>query len=145
MRDYYSELDRIKAAGLEYATNGITAGEMMPMESPFSGEWADGLTGQDVLDAAGITARFDALEDYEQTDVLDHWESGYNSAEWPFPDCAKGKHSPALTDDEETYILPPYCDICGHEGDDVLHKGHTLRLTGAWYCDTCDSPLCDLA
>jgi len=25
------------------------------------------------------------------------------------------------------------------------HVGHRAHLTGAWYCDTCDSPYCDLA
>tara|TARA_R110002020_G_scaffold404912_1_gene614958 strand:- start:4677 stop:4931 length:255 start_codon:yes stop_codon:yes gene_type:complete len=83
MFSYYDDLNQIKAAGLEYATNGIAAGETDPIESPFSGEWAVGLTGQDVLDAAGIDATFNELEDFEQTDVLDYWEDGYNSASWP--------------------------------------------------------------
>lgn len=25
------------------------------------------------------------------------------------------------------------------------HVGHYSRLAGNWYCDTCDSPYCDLA
>ena len=80
MTDYYTDLDRIRAAGLEYATNGIASGETEP--APFSGEWADGLTGQDALDMAGIRATFHDLEDFEQTDVLDAWEDGYFSAAW---------------------------------------------------------------
>ncbi len=28
---------------------------------------------------------------------------------------------------------------------DVPHAGHYSRLTGAYWCDTCDSPYCDLA
>jgi hypothetical protein len=28
---------------------------------------------------------------------------------------------------------------------DERHFGHTSRLTGAWFCDTCNSPYCDLA
>lgn len=111
MSDYFTDLDAIRAAGLEYATNGIMAGDTVPLDAPFSGEWADGLTGQDALDAAGIVARFSDLEDFEQTDVLDAWEAGYLSAEWP----------------------------------EVEHVGHYARLTGAWYCDTCDSPYCERA
>jgi len=83
MSDYYSDLDKIKAAGRKYAENCLAAGETEPLDSPFSGEWADGLTGQDALNAAGIKAVFADLEDFEQTDVLDSWESGYFSAAWP--------------------------------------------------------------
>jgi len=81
--DYYEQLDAIKAAGREYADNGIAAGETEPLESPFSGEWADGLTGQDVLSMVGIKATFNELDGFEQTDVLDYWEDGYYSADWP--------------------------------------------------------------
>lgn len=86
MTDYYADLDRIRAAGLEYATNGIAAGETAPLDAPFSGEWAGGLTGQDVLDAAGVDATFGELDDFEQADILDSWEDGYLSAEWPSSD-----------------------------------------------------------
>lgn len=81
--DYYSDLDRIRATGREYADNGIAAGDREPLEAPFSGEWADGLTGQDVLDAAGIDAVFSKLEHFEQDDILDSWEDGYFTAAWP--------------------------------------------------------------
>lgn len=81
--DYYSDLDRIRAAGLAYANNAMAAGDVVPDDAPFSGEWADGLTGQDALDMAGIDARFSDLDEFEQTDVLDHWEDGYLSAPWP--------------------------------------------------------------
>jgi len=83
MSDYYGDLDRIRAAGREYADNGIAAGDTEPLDAPFSGEWADGLTGQDVLDAAGINATFSELEEFEQTDILNYWEDGYYSADWP--------------------------------------------------------------
>lgn len=111
MSEYFTDLDRIRAAGLEYATNGIAAGDTMPDDAPFSGEWADGLTGQDVLDSAGIGATFADLEDFEQVDILDAWEAGYLSAAWP----------------------------------EVAHVGHRAHLTGAWFCDTCNSPYCDNA
>lgn len=28
---------------------------------------------------------------------------------------------------------------------DAPHVGHFSRLGGTWWCDTCDSPYCDLA
>lgn len=83
MSDYYSDLDACYRAGLDYAMTSIAYGDTVPLDATFSGEWADGLTGQDVLDAAGIRASFDLLEDFEQSDVLDAWEDGYYSADWP--------------------------------------------------------------
>lgn len=83
MTSYYDDLQRCRTAGREYADNGIAVGDTVPDDAPFSGEWADGLTGQDVLDAAGIDARFDELEDWEQADILNYWEDGYLSASWP--------------------------------------------------------------
>ena len=83
MSDYYTDLDRIKAAGRTYADAHIAYGEATPQESPFSGEWADGLRPQDALDMANIHARFDSLSSFEQADVLDAWEDGYLSANWP--------------------------------------------------------------
>jgi len=35
-------------------------------------------------------------------------------------------------DDEDTYDGPP-------------HEGHRSRLSGIWWCDTCNSRYCDLA
>ena len=83
MTTYYTQLDSIKAAGKTYATNGIKAGETIPEIALFSGEWAGGLTGQDVLDSVGIKAIFNDLDDFEQTDILDYFDDGYTSAEWP--------------------------------------------------------------
>lgn len=28
---------------------------------------------------------------------------------------------------------------------DLPHEGHMPRFGGGWYCDTCDSPYCELA
>lgn len=83
MDDYYSQLDAIKASGKAYAESGIEQGERAPLESPLSGEWACGVTGQDIIEAIGLKGRFENLEEFEQTDVLDYWEDGYNSAAWP--------------------------------------------------------------
>ena len=40
--------------------------------------------------------------------------------------------------------------ILREAGEDIYelanpHEGHVSRLTGAWYCDTCDSPYCERA
>ena len=84
MSDYYSDLDRIKKAGHQHALDQMSNGTTEPVEGLFSGEWADGLTGQDAIDYAGIKeCTFSDLEDYEQTDVMDAFEDGYNSAPWP--------------------------------------------------------------
>ena len=83
MTSYYDDLARVKAAGKAYAETGIRYGSYVPEEGLFSGEWADGLTGQDALNQAGIEATFSELEDFEQTDVLDSFEDGYYSADWP--------------------------------------------------------------
>ena len=82
MTTYYTQLDAIRAAGAQHALAHMANGTVEPEESLFSGEWADGLTGQDALDYAGIDSRFSELEDFEQTDVMDSFEDGYNSADW---------------------------------------------------------------
>jgi hypothetical protein len=35
------------------------------------------------------------------------------------------------------------CEWCTEDGEQ--HVGHVVRFSGTWYCDTCDSPYCDLA
>ena len=81
---YYDDLKRIHAAGHQHALDHIANGTTMPDENLFSGEWADGITGQDALDYAGIDAQFSDLEDFEQADVMDYFEDGYLSATWPY-------------------------------------------------------------
>ena len=82
MSDYY----RIKMAGHQHALDHMNQGMYVPQDGLFSGEWADGLTGQDVINYAGIKeCTFSDLEDYEQADVMDVFEDGYYSAPWPLP------------------------------------------------------------
>lgn len=82
--NYYADLNAAKALGLEYATNGIAAGDLSPLDSPLSGEWADGPTVRDIFQQLGWN--YDAADDFEQSDVADHWEAGYYSAPWPVPE-----------------------------------------------------------
>lgn len=37
------------------------------------------------------------------------------------------------------------CSHCEWVADQEPHTGHYSRLGGGWWCDTCDSPYCDLA
>lgn len=83
MSDYGSVLNACRQAGLNYARACIERGDTEPLDAPFNGEWADGLTGQDVLDMAGIDAAWEDVNDFARADVLDAWEDGYYSADWP--------------------------------------------------------------
>lgn len=86
MDDWFAQIAKAKANGLEYATNGIAGGEVSPEESPLSGEWAGALLPKDVVNmAAGSFTAFEAAEDFEITELCDAWEDGYLSAAWPEP------------------------------------------------------------
>lgn len=37
------------------------------------------------------------------------------------------------------------CEWCDTLSDQPPHEGHVMWITGAWYCDTCNSPYCELA
>lgn len=86
MSDYYADMERAKALGLEYATNGIEAGQFRPDESPLSGEWSGTLTVADIYEQITGHAYPDVMDDDYGTimsDLADYWEDGYNSAQWP--------------------------------------------------------------
>lgn len=78
---WFEMLDRAKANGRQYAENGIAGGDRQPEDSPLSGEWAGAILPKDVVSELG--GDIDTLEGWEVTDILDHWEDGYNSADWP--------------------------------------------------------------
>lgn len=81
---WFETLDKAKALGLEYANNGIAAGELSPSESPLSGEWAGSIAPRDVVNmATGIDGAFAKASSFEVTDLCDAWEDGYFSADWP--------------------------------------------------------------
>lgn len=79
--DWFETLDRAKALGREYADNGIAGGQTAPEESPLSGEWAGAITPKDIV--AQLGGDIEKTEHFEVEQILDYWEDGYNSAEWP--------------------------------------------------------------
>jgi hypothetical protein len=36
------------------------------------------------------------------------------------------------------------CDYCRRIQDEPPHEGHYPPLGGGWFCDTCNSPYCEL-
>ena len=109
------------------------ADDYLPARPDLSGEWADAPTPQSLYEE--ITGRelpmagdeglsfetehgslMDALCDAYEQGVLDTFE----------PECERILRA----------ALPE---------DDVPHVGHFSRLGGTWWCDTCNSPYCDLA
>jgi hypothetical protein len=53
-------------------------------------------------------------------------------------DSATAEHCLALGE-------PVSCEWCLAIADEPPHTGHWSSLGGTYWCDTCDSPLCDLA
>jgi hypothetical protein len=106
------------AKGFAYARARWRAGETLPDE-PLNGEWADELSHDDVL-----------------AQVL-----GYG---WWQPSHI------AIDDDTKEYIVEWWLQGYGWAANDELgvweypHGGHPM-MSGGWWCDTCNSPLCDLA
>ncbi len=50
----------------------------------------------------------------------------------------------ATTNSPHIYLLAPIVD--GEDPNcEPPHTGHFSRLGGTWWCDTCDSPYCELA
>lgn len=95
----------------------------------------------------------DATNDEEidaKNDLVDAVEALIGAPDYPdsyedeHPDCTAGKHTPALADDGLSYVVPPYCTVCGHTGTDVLHTFSSSKFGGTIWCRTCNSPLCDL-
>lgn len=85
--DYYAQLDKAKAMGRKYADACIELGQTAPDDAPLSGEWAGAITLDYIIRALGGDP--DSIEDFERTDVADHWEDGYLSAPWPVTDTSE--------------------------------------------------------
>lgn len=72
--------------------------------------------------------------------IADAREHGY---EFPSVKCSECG--------EPTYFVPgDMPQDSGHyvyhnHDDETPHVGHFSRLGGTWWCDTCNSPYCDLA
>lgn len=81
MSDYYNDLDRASELGRKYAESAIASGQMEPHMDPLNGEWAGDISPADIAEQLG--ANYDMLEDFERDDIADHWEDGYQKADWP--------------------------------------------------------------
>lgn len=42
-------------------------------------------------------------------------------------------------------LVVDYRDVIRKPDDEQPHVGHWSRLGGTWWCDTCNSPYCELA
>jgi hypothetical protein len=63
-------------------------------------------------------------------------------------DAPKVIFASQMTDCESTYCATCETYMGGTidpETGEPFHTGHFSRLGGTWWCDTCDSPYCDLA
>ena len=61
--------------------------------------------------------------------------------------CIRNDHRHEVeVPDDPSHELP--CPDCGSRlavDLDPPHEGHFSRLGGTWWCDTCNSPYCELA
>lgn len=79
------------------------------------------------------------------------WDAPAPAAPWIESAIASGALSPAARDMAPDDVVGQYADanaLTEREARaelDAPHRGHRARFSGAWYCDTCDSPYCELA
>lgn len=100
---------------------------------------------EDASNDEEIDAKNQLVDDVEALIGAPDYPDSYDDEdEDEHPDCTAGKHTPAMNDDETGFVMPPYCTVCGHEGDDVLHKFSSSKFGGTIWCRTCNSTLCDL-
>lgn len=123
-----------------------------------SGEYLrDYATGEVIGPATG--AQIDASDHAERrngvgafivdADTGEPLHDGADAAVWPHQrtvyvaptvaDAVRCACGNVATDDDGR------CDWCAAIADEPAHTGHYSRLSGTYWCDTCDSPLCDLA
>lgn len=88
-----------------------------------------GWTDASFEDAYGDASRQARPDRFDAPHLASVWDEAYQDGRDSFD---------SMQEDEAIY---------GHDwrGEDAPHVGHRSHFTGAWYCDTCDSPYCDLA
>lgn len=106
------------------------ASDLLPPMPDLSGEWADGMTPGRL---------------YEETTGRDaHGDSTWNHD-------AYQEVLEELCEAFETGVSETFEDACVAElrkwvdDSDAPHTGHYSRLSGTYWCDTCNSPYCDNA
>jgi len=81
-----AQFDQAHQHGTEYALRERENGSTQAQEAPLSGEWADGITPQDVARNVGflpepLTTPDEDAEYFEaKTELADAWERGYFDA-----------------------------------------------------------------
>jgi hypothetical protein len=71
---------KVQEYAWQYAENEARSGATGPQDSLFSGEWADGLTGEKILSHIGQPVMWNDLSDSEQANLEDTFEENYDMA-----------------------------------------------------------------
>jgi hypothetical protein len=101
------------------------ADDYLPARPNLSGEWADAPTPASLYrEIIGNPGDWDPSESEAASEIADAWEAGVSDTF--APECERILRAMA-------------------PDPDAPHVGHFSRLGGTWWCDTCNSPYCDLA
>jgi hypothetical protein len=84
---------------------------------------------RDAAYTAGHVDAYDVVDSY----LIEAWRAGYDKMT-ATPTCPCG--NPATEDG--------LCEWCTAVEGEPAHTGHYSQLGGAWWCDTCNSPMCAL-
>lgn len=106
-KKYHECLRKLEAGATEYMTNEFRSGRTEAQEAPFSGEYADGLTLQKVLDLVGQPAMVEELSPEEEQEFLDAWEESYFEA-WQLLEEEQEDSFRDYMAESEGLVLPSY-------------------------------------
>ena len=104
---YQECLRKLEAGATEYMTNEFRSGATKAQDAPFSGEYADGLTLQKVLDLVGQPAMVEELTPEEEQDFMQAWEDSYFEA-WQLLEEERAEDFRDYMAESEGLVLPSY-------------------------------------
>jgi hypothetical protein len=107
--------------------------DYLPAEPNLSGEWADGPTP---------TSLYGEIVGYNRGGGIDDPDGELTAALCEAWEAGVQEH---FLDACEAELRGPLADGSVEPTGEPPHVGHFSRLGGTWWCDTCDSPYCDLA
>jgi hypothetical protein len=90
-------------------------------------------------------------QECEDEDENEDYPAEWFNADWLESAIANGNLSPAARDMPPRDVLAQYAEANAitkrraAEELDAPHFGHSAHFSGAWFCDTCNSPYCDRA